>query len=160
MNPSSNIAPAFANSSAFSLPSVTNFSKCDISLLSFFVRCALTCSTSTKISFDIDSCSSSQFLDPRVSIASFWVDACRFSSPQPINNNSHVIDMHLHGFNHFIEKTEEGRQLHPLDGALDLKFSIHRAMHPVQKSQFFIKTAQSRPLPLLCQDAVPPWMWV
>ena len=38
MNPSSHIAPAFASSSAFSLPSVTNFSKCDICFLSFFVR--------------------------------------------------------------------------------------------------------------------------
>ena len=51
MNPSSNIAPAFANQSAFSLPSVTNFSNCDISFFCFFVRCACTCSTSTKIPF-------------------------------------------------------------------------------------------------------------
>ena len=60
MNPPSNIAPAFASSSAFSLPSVANFSNCDISFKSFFVRCALTCSTSTNISFDIYTCNSSQ----------------------------------------------------------------------------------------------------
>ena len=35
INPSSNTAPAFANSSALSLPSATNFSNCDTSFLSF-----------------------------------------------------------------------------------------------------------------------------
>ena len=63
INHSSNIAPAFAISSAFSLPSVTNFSRCDIFCFSFFVRCALTCSTSTKISFEISRCNSSQILN-------------------------------------------------------------------------------------------------
>ena len=40
INPSSSIAPAFANSSAISLPSVTNLSYCVICSFSFFVRCA------------------------------------------------------------------------------------------------------------------------
>ena len=43
-------------------PSVTNFVSCDIPFLSFFVRCALTCSTSTHISFDVNRCNSSQIL--------------------------------------------------------------------------------------------------
>ena len=62
INPSSNIAPAFANSSACSLLSVTNFSTCDISFLSFCVRCALTCSTSTTTCRAARRCNSSQIL--------------------------------------------------------------------------------------------------
>ena len=60
MTPSFKAAPPFASPSAFSLPSVTNFSKCDISVFSFFVRCALTCSTSTTISLAARRCNSSQ----------------------------------------------------------------------------------------------------
>ena len=54
-------------------------------------------------------------------------------------NKSLVADVHLDGSNHSLEKTQEGRQLHPLDGALYFKFNVHRAVHPVQGSQFFIK---------------------
>ena len=54
------IAPAFAKSSAFSLPSVTNISNFVIFSFSFFVRWAFTCSTSTKIILFTNSCKSSQ----------------------------------------------------------------------------------------------------
>ena len=45
--------------------------------------------------------------------------------------------MHLDGAINFLKKADEGPQLRPLDGALDLKFCIQRAIHPVQRSQLF-----------------------
>ena len=51
IKPSSNIAPSFASSSAFSLPSVINFSESDIRcLLPFQCDVPWTCSTSINIS--------------------------------------------------------------------------------------------------------------
>ena len=137
IKPSSNIAPTFASSSAFSLPSVTNYSKCDISFLSFFVRYALTCSTSTNISLDVNSCNSSQTLIHK--------------SASPVFGSMHLLSPY-HGpsvipllstvqfdwSHNLLEKAKECRRLRPLDGALDLKFCLHRDVHPMQKLQLSI----------------------
>ena len=39
--------------------------------------------------------------------------------------------MRLDRSNYFLEKAKECRQLRPLDGTLDLMFSIQRAIHPM-----------------------------
>ena len=41
------------------------------------------------------------------------------------NTRVRVFCSHLDGSNHFLEQAEEGRQLRPLDGALDLKVCLH-----------------------------------
>ena len=97
INPSSNIAPAIANSSAFSFAiGDKNFPKCDTSFLPFFVWCAETCSTSTIMPLSVRPCNSSPNFYPYIGISSFWFDAFSFSSPKPIND-SFVVDMHLEG---------------------------------------------------------------
>ena len=107
--------------------------KCDISFLSFFVRCALTCSLHfnryLSSAFSFPSVTTSQIvtspscllcavrldmlhfqkicrenkvvklfpnLDPKVSIASFRIDAFSCYAPLPINN-SFVVDVHFDG---------------------------------------------------------------
>ena len=40
--------------------------------------------------------------------------------------------------NNFFEKTNECRQLSPLDGTLDLKFGIHCAVHPMHRPHLLI----------------------
>ena len=45
--------------------------------------------------------------------------------------------MHLDRSNHSLQNAHEGRRLRPLDGALDLTFCLHQAVHPVQGPHLF-----------------------
>ena len=75
------------------------------------VRGALTCSTSTCVSFDVTSCNSSQILSPQVRISpAFGSISLPFSSPKAINN-SFVVDMHLDGSITFLRR--QGRPSAP-----------------------------------------------
>ena len=135
---------SFAKSSAFSFPSVTNFSKCDISLLSFFVRCALTCSTSTEISFETKRCSGSQILIRKS--ASPALGSMHFLSP--LHSPSIIPPLStctLMGPIAFLR-----RQRNAVSSALfmvrwDLEFCFHRAVHPVQGRQFIRIQLHHRP---------------
>ena len=66
-------------------PSVTNLSNCVIFSFSFFVRCAFTCSTSTKMPFFTSSCSSSQMFYPQVCISGSWLNTLFLTFSQPTN---------------------------------------------------------------------------
>ena len=143
MKPSSNIAPAYANSSAFSLPSATNLSNCVIFSFCFFVRCAFTCATSTKMHLFTDSCNSSQmFIHRSASQAPGLIHS--------FSNYALVVHMDLCGSTYFPEEAQESCQLRPLDGAQNLVFCLHWAIHPVQGPQFFVTTQPHAPhLPAL-----------
>ena len=70
---------------------------------------------------------------PQVGISCLRTDAFHFSSPQPIND-SFVVNMNHRG----TDKTQKGRQLDSLDGALHLKFSLKRAIHQAHRPQFSV----------------------
>ena len=103
--------------------------------LSFSVRCALTCFTSTNIGFDVRSCTFSQFSTNQhrqllgrcisflLSVAHLYfllLSTCT-----------------LMGRITLLRRHKKSRQLRFSDGSLDLEFYFHRAVHPMQGTKIF-----------------------
>ena len=123
----------FANSSAFSLPSVANLSNVAIFSFSFFVRCAFTCATSTKMPLVTNSCNSSHVYNHRSAFSGSWQNTLFLTV-----NYSFIIHMNLDGSANFSEEAQESCNLRRLDGPLNLIFCLHRTKHPMQWPHLFI----------------------